>query len=345
MSSTKMFTPVIAPGGTIVVTGVNGLIGSLVADLLLERGYAVRGVVRDVEKSQWLSEYLAKKYEHTKFELVSVPDLAVEGCFDEALKGASGFIHLASPLGGEAPDIIIPKAVNINLNVMKAAAKASSIKRVVVTSSALAASYPSINVKKVVDQSSFNDESVEDVQNNSPTKEVMALYVAIKVSTERACWDWVRENKPDFDFNTILPYVNFGKLMVPEKQGEPSTIAWAKAAFDNNEMFAPLSQGIKPQWFISTRDCALLHVAALLHPSIISERIFGYAEKWDFNKLLAIMREAYPDRKFADDVSIAGEDMVEVPRERAEEVLGWVKNGQGWDGLGDSIREMIAQWA
>lgn len=56
------------------------------------------------------------------------------------------------------------------------------------------------------------------------------------------------------------------------------------------------------------------------------------------------MRKAYPDRTFPDDITLPGPDMVQPPRERAEEVLRWIKGGEGWDGLEGAVRETIAQW-
>jgi nucleoside-diphosphate-sugar epimerase len=82
-----MPTVVIKPGATIFVTGVNGLIGSYVADQLLLRGYNVRGAVRDVEKTKWLKEYFDGKHSDAKFEMVAVPDMTVEGCYDNLVQG------------------------------------------------------------------------------------------------------------------------------------------------------------------------------------------------------------------------------------------------------------------
>lgn len=93
-----MPTLVIKPGATIFVTGVNGLIGSHIADQLLARGYNVRGAVRDVEKTNWLSEFFANKHKGAKFDLVSVPDMTVEGCYDDAVKGMP-FSKLAKATG------------------------------------------------------------------------------------------------------------------------------------------------------------------------------------------------------------------------------------------------------
>ena len=82
-----MPTVVLKPGATVFVTGVNGLIGSHVADQLLKRGYNVRGAVRDAGKAKWLAEYFEAKYKDAKLELVSVPDMRVEGCYDSVVDG------------------------------------------------------------------------------------------------------------------------------------------------------------------------------------------------------------------------------------------------------------------
>lgn len=77
----------IPAGSWILVTGVNGLVASNTANLLLEYGYRVRGTVRDAAKSSWLQERFDRQYGPGKFELVTVKDLAQEKAFDEAVKG------------------------------------------------------------------------------------------------------------------------------------------------------------------------------------------------------------------------------------------------------------------
>jgi nucleoside-diphosphate-sugar epimerase len=82
-----MPTVVIKPGATVFITGVNGLIGSYVAEQLLVRGYNVRGAVRSIEKTKWLREYFDGKGFDSKLELVEVPDMTIEGCYDDLLEG------------------------------------------------------------------------------------------------------------------------------------------------------------------------------------------------------------------------------------------------------------------
>jgi nucleoside-diphosphate-sugar epimerase len=280
-----MPTLAIQPGTTIFVTGANGLIGSHVIEQLLKMGYNVRGAVRSVGKCQWLADYFRNTNESVKLELVEVPDMTVDGCYDEAVQGKSsarspppshtlttcqgtaGIVHIASPLNGEDPNVAIPIAVNVGLNALKAAAKTPSITRVVYTSSSLAATYPSNGVKKVLDQHSYNEEGIrkgwKHPEDEPESHKSLNIYAALKAEAEKACWKWVEENRPDFVFNSIvslnllsfygtadmcpkLPNVNFSKVLVPEHQGTPSTIAWGKAAF-TVENFAHYAKVITPR--------------------------------------------------------------------------------------------------
>jgi nucleoside-diphosphate-sugar epimerase len=71
----------------VLVTGVNGCIGSHVADQLLEAGYKVRGTTRDIKKAEGLKNLWEKKYGPDKLEIVTVSDMSKEGAFNEAVKG------------------------------------------------------------------------------------------------------------------------------------------------------------------------------------------------------------------------------------------------------------------
>ena len=89
LRNVTMPTLALDTGATVFVTGVNGLIGSHVADQLLKRGYNVRGAVRDAEKHKYLTEYFCGKHKFAEFELVGVPDMTVEGCYDDVVEGTS----------------------------------------------------------------------------------------------------------------------------------------------------------------------------------------------------------------------------------------------------------------
>jgi hypothetical protein len=80
-------TPAIPLNSVVLVTGVNGFIGSHVANELILAGYRVRGTVRKVSKADGLKAFWEKKYGPGKVEIVEVPEMGTKGAFDEAVKG------------------------------------------------------------------------------------------------------------------------------------------------------------------------------------------------------------------------------------------------------------------
>ena len=68
--------PTIAKGDKILVSGANGYIAVWIVRTLLERGYAVRGTVRDTGKGEYLKNYFTTLGYGDKFEYVIVEDIA-----------------------------------------------------------------------------------------------------------------------------------------------------------------------------------------------------------------------------------------------------------------------------
>ncbi|KAL9044149.1 MAG: hypothetical protein Q9214_002692 [Letrouitia sp. 1 TL-2023] len=83
-------TDFILPQGSLVlVTGVTGFLASHVVDQLLERGYRVRGTVRNAAKASWVLELYNSRHGSGKFELASIPDYTKPEAFTDALKGTT----------------------------------------------------------------------------------------------------------------------------------------------------------------------------------------------------------------------------------------------------------------
>jgi nucleoside-diphosphate-sugar epimerase len=97
------------------------------------------------------------------------------------------------------PDIVIPTVVNSTLNALKAAANESSVKRFVLTSSGSAVVFPKPNHKINITPDTWNEESVQIVQNFpndlSDVQKGFIVYMASKVKGEQALWNWVKENQ------------------------------------------------------------------------------------------------------------------------------------------------------
>ncbi|EON67534.1 hypothetical protein W97_06902 [Coniosporium apollinis CBS 100218] len=331
--------PAIPQGSLVLVTAANGYIGSHVADQLLASGFKVRGTVRDVQKSSWLAKLLDSKYGSGKFELVAVEEMTAEGAFDEAVKGVSGVIHLASVLTfSPDPNAVIPPTIAGTLSILKSTAKEPAIKRFVYTSSATAVLLPKPNTELTVGQETFNYEAIEAAWAPPPytAERAWAVYAASKAQAEQEVWKWARDNK-EVVVNTVLPNANFGKLLSPEHQQHRSTTGVVTAMFNGDASFAAM---FPPQYYVNVQDTAILHVAALLRSDVANERIYAYAAPFSFNDALAVLRKAYPQRKFPDDIPDVGKDLTKVPRERAEQLLK--DTGRpGWASFEQSIKESV----
>lgn len=199
-------SPAIPYGSLIVVSGVNGFIGSHVADQTLAAGFRVRGTTRSLRRNEWVLEYFKNKYGSEVFELVEVPDMTVDGAFDSALEGASGFVHVASDMSNSTdPDLVIGNAVSGVLNALRAAKKeGEGIKRFVYTSSSTAATLPRPGEVFSVTAESWNNDAVEMVWKTDAVveKDAFVVYAASKTESERAAWKWARETEHDFVINT-----------------------------------------------------------------------------------------------------------------------------------------------
>ncbi|KAG9192895.1 hypothetical protein G6011_11629 [Alternaria panax] len=300
--------------------------------------------VRDVEKHEYLIEYFDNKYKAASFELVNVADMTAEGCYNNVVNGIEGFIHVASPIGGIlGHNIAISIAVNAGLNALKACAKIPLCKGFVFTSSSLAATFPHPNVKFPIDENTYNDEALR-ILEKEPGKPGLFVYAAMKTETEKAMMRWMEENKPSFVFNRVLPNANFGAVLIPEYQGFPSTIGRAHDAWEGIQS-ERWTTSVGPQWYVHPVDDALLHISALIHNDVKTERLFGFAEPWSYNQMLDIWRKLYPERKFPDNIEGMGVDRMSLPNARAEEVMSWLKGpGSEWDSLEKGLREMIEHW-
>ncbi|KAK7540264.1 hypothetical protein IWX46DRAFT_607192 [Phyllosticta citricarpa] len=214
--------PVLPPGSTILVTGVNGLIGSVVADVLLAHGYKVRGSVRDTAKHAWMTAHFDQKHGAGRFELVHVANISAPGAFDAAMQDVAGVAHVAALLNQDPdPNNVIPPSLETINGVLESAAKTPSVKRFVLTSTAMTVRDVGAKDPAVVTQESWNEASVERAWRPPPYEPERGLevYGAAKVVTEKAMWKFVEERKPGFVCNSgeyplcwfdALPWLTIG---------------------------------------------------------------------------------------------------------------------------------------
>lgn len=252
--------PAIPKGSTVLITGSNGFIGSNIADQFLKLGYKVRGTTRNPQKNKWVSDLFDRRYGTGKFELVAVPDMEADGAYDEVVKGAStlvcsrqsrisdgtagvsAVVHTATNFTfSPNPHEVVPSTIKGTMNALTAAAKEPSVKRFVLTSSSASALIPKPNDPVVVTADTWNDEAVDFAFRPAPYEPERAypVYAASKTLAEKEAWKFVREKKPGFTLNAVLPNLNFGASLDSATQGHPSTSGWVVDLFNGNS--APLA--------------------------------------------------------------------------------------------------------
>lgn len=128
---------------------------------------------------------------------------------------------------------------------LNSAAKEKSVKRVGYTSSSVAATLRKPNVEFSIDESTWNESAVKAawVSPPYPPHHEWVVYASSKTEAERAAWDFVRENKPVFVLNTVLPNAAFGELLDPKNQ-KGSTVAMVRDLFCGN---VPAIEGLPPR--------------------------------------------------------------------------------------------------
>ncbi|CAG8958193.1 hypothetical protein HYFRA_00000545 [Hymenoscyphus fraxineus] len=342
--------PAIPKDSLVLVTGANGYVGSHVVNKFLEAGYRVRGTTRDLKKLQGIIGTWETQYGKDRFEAVVVPDMSVEGAFDASMQGASAVVHVAGDVSfNPDPNLVIPVIVGGIKSVLASAAKTPSIKRFVYTGSSTAVSDSILTGEKHLDSSSWNEEALVKAWNPPPygPEHANNVYAASKVAAEKALWKFVEEKKPGFVANCVLPGCVWGRFLAPglnittgglllqllkgeAVQYPPSNLSW-KAL----KLIIPLG------WFVDVEDLGLLHVAAAVEEDVKGERIFGYADKFTWNRVLRALRTIFPDRKIIDDYTDEKvQDVTTVSTERAVELLK--RFGQdGWTSLEKSIENTV----
>ena len=183
---------------------------------------------------------------------------------------------------------LIDPAVKGTLNVLGSCAKASSVKRVVVTSSIAAVAYnrnprtPDV----VVDETWFTDPDF--------CKGLQLWYVVSKTLAEDAAWKFAKEK--GIDMVTINPAMVIGPLLQPTLNTSAAAIL---NLINGGQTFPNASFG-----WVNVKDVAEAHIQAFEVPSAsgrycLVERVVHYSE------LVKILKELFPDfqlpEKCADD--------------------------------------------
>ena len=245
----------IPAGSWVLVTGANGFLASHIISQFLKRGFRVRGTARDVSKAAWLIEGPFKSYaEDGVFELVAVPNLGADGAYDEAVKGVAAILHVAyiTRIVPDPNEVITPTITGIR-SIMNAAMREPSVRRIVFTSSALAASALTQGIDNgTVGRDSWNDAVLEAAWATPPygVSHAVANYPASKVAAEKEVWRFVEENELPFTTNVVSPAGMIGEpLNKAHIEGQAN---WVVHAFrGNRELMDPMPACENSSYFLT----------------------------------------------------------------------------------------------
>jgi nucleoside-diphosphate-sugar epimerase len=247
---------------TVLVTGGTGFVGSHCVCQLLQKGYRVRTTLRSMSRKKEVIELLSNGgiTSFDKLEFIEA-DLMKDEHWDEAVKGCTYVLHVASPLPAKMPkdekEIIRP-AVDGTLRVLRAA-RGAGVKRVVVTSNFGAVGYSHKDPNTVITEEEWTN-----------PKDKMTAYNRSKVLAERAAWDFIDKEGGDLELSVINPVFILGPSLGYDA---PSSFSVLQHLLDGSMKAVPNI----PFNIIDVRDVADLHIRAMTNPNAGGQRFLALA--------------------------------------------------------------------
>lgn len=271
---------------TILITGGTGYIGSWVVKELLEKSYTVRLTVRNKNNKNKYQHFdeIAEKTQG-KLELWEA-DLLKEGSFDEAAKGADAIIHVASPFTlrfkNAQKDLLDPALLGTR-NVLNAATRSGTVKKIVLTSSVAAVHGDNIDMQ----EQGLTEFTEEQFNTSSSAKHQPYSYS--KVIAEKEAWKLAGEQN-----QWKLVVINPSFVMGPSLTGASDS---ESINFMNDILKGKFATGAPELYFgfVDVRDVAHAHVLALENDNaegrhILAERTAGVMD------MIEMIRTQFPGK-------------------------------------------------
>jgi nucleoside-diphosphate-sugar epimerase len=226
-----------AASKTACVIGGSGFVAATLIKLLLQKGYAVNTTVRDPDNHKKTSHLL--EFKSLGSLKIFKADLTDEKSFDAPITGCDLVFHVATPVNFASEDPendMIKPAIQGVLNVLKACAKAGTVKRVVLTSSAAAVTINTLNGTGIV----MDESHWTDVEFLSSAKPPTWGYPASKTLAEKTAWKFAEEN--NIDLVTVVPSLMAG---VSPTIDVPSSDFIAMSLITGNEFLVNALKGMQ----------------------------------------------------------------------------------------------------
>ncbi|MBQ75753.1 MAG: hypothetical protein CMQ20_12135 [Gammaproteobacteria bacterium] len=239
----------------ILVTGASGFIASHCILDLLQHGYAVRGTLRNLDRSEKLRDIIAKHHSGASEIEFAEANLTSADGWAEAIDGCDGVFHVASPVSAVLPkdsNELIEPARQGTVNVLTAA-KNAGIKRVVLTSSAAAVT----GSEKVSERTYTCDDWSDPLDSN------LTAYSVSKTIAEKKAWEMAAGGGSE------LAVINPVVVLGPALETDYGTSLELLYKLLTGEL--PLVPNVGYE-IVDVRDVATLHRLAFEHPEAAGQR-------------------------------------------------------------------------
>lgn len=281
---------------SVYVSGATGFIAQHIVKDLIAKGYKVIGSVRSATKGDQLK--LDVNSDNFTYEIVK--DVAEPNAFDESLKKhpeIEYFMHTASPFhyntNDVEKDLLIP-AIHGTKNALNSIKKyGPQIKSVVITSSFAAVGKPdgTYTPTEPLTENSWY-ESTWETALSSP----QLGYRASKLFAEKAAWEFMEKEKPNFTLNTVCPSFVFGPQAFTSGLNKEvlNTSSESINSYLKLKPTDPVPSGFGG--YADVRDVSKAHIYAIEH-DIKDFRFLIFADRWTGQIILDILNENFDQLK------------------------------------------------
>ncbi|KAI6901720.1 NAD(P)-binding protein, partial [Hortaea werneckii] len=269
-------------------------------DILLQHGHSVVTTVRSQDKAKKIADNHAQ-YGPDKLSFAIVEDIAREGAFDQAVVSDPPFetvIHTASPFHFNVTDVqkeLLDPAIIGTTGILKSIKKsAPSVKRVVITSSFASIINP---YKGSWPEHTYTETDWNPITQQQAIENPANGYRASKTFAERAAWEFLEKEKPNFSIATMCPPLVLGPIVHYLNSLDALNTSNQRV---RDIMMGKAKEEIPPTGtfiWVDVRDLALCHVLAMEKEGAANKRFFITTGYFSNKEIAEIIGKNFPQYK------------------------------------------------
>jgi nucleoside-diphosphate-sugar epimerase len=331
----------------VLITGATGHVGFRVLIHALTAGHSIRCAVRTPQKAKTILSHplIISLSPGPRLSFITIPDLRVPCAYDEAARGVSHIIHIASPLMSNQippPDdhdaFFIQPAVRGTLNILEAARGSGTVRRVVITSS-ITALVPFSEIVGERRCGSWVEPGDRVPFVRGRYRDEFEAYAASKVAALREAEAWMEKERPGFDVVHLHPSFVEGRNDLAGRTRE--------VLMGTNAIILSIAMGKKFRHStmgatVHLEDVARVHVQALDVDKVPGNSSYILSQNTEWEEVTEIVERCFPDAVKKGILPNSGEGMshpIFVDAGRTEEVFG-----VRFLGLEEQVRSVVGHY-